>query len=817
MRKSDSVGRLVAAVYDRRQYNNCEIAGGHRRPYSCMTKEFILLILLSAGSGCATLIYALVWFQSLQPIIGSSTVSWSTSVAFSFGGMCLGSLTARRSILSRQHPFKVFALLEVGIGITGILGLLAAPYLSRLYAITGSAVIVVMCVLPAALFTGATLPVIATRVAAERANAWKVGFLYGGQLGGCAAGCVLSAFYLLKYYDVAVATAVAAGINAAVALISFALYRSARHEKPLRSSSAQSTSSSPIAYFVIALSGLCAMGAGVVWSRLLYLLLGRSIYSFSVILTALLLGLALGAVVGSAITRSSEKPTRDLGLSQTLLTAAIAWGAYALTRSLPYWQIDPVLSASTSVNFHLDMSRCLWAMLPAACLCGVTFPMALAALARGETDFGGLTGRVFAANIIGATVGAAGFSLVLVNFLGTQRAQQMLIAVSVLAAIAALFPRRWVAAPVLLGVFAAFSVPAVPADLVAYGRFLARNRTIMDPITQKPLVAKILAADEGINSSVVVAELPSRYRSLHVDGRIEGSNQPHDLRLQAMRGHIPALSNPRPRSVLVVGFGTGITAGTFALHPGVEKIVILEIEPRIPNAASRHFGTENHNVLDDPRVTVIYADARAHILKTDEKFDVIASSPPRPWVKGAAVLYSREYFELAKQHLNPDGVISQWVILHEADTDVVKSQIGTFMKVFPQATLWGNDIRSGVGYDLMLVGKNGPSAIDLNDIYQRLNRPDHHRVVGSLQSAGFQSVAELFATYAGRAPDLVSWVSSAEINSDRNLRLQYLAGMGMNIFKNQAIYDELLAYRKFPADLFVGSDVILNVLRDLIR
>jgi spermidine synthase len=401
--------------------------------------------------------------------------------------------------------------------------------------------------------------------------------------------------------------------------------------------------------------------------------------------------------------------------------------------------------------------------------------------------------------------------------LGTQRVQQILIGISATAAILALFRRAWIAAPVLAAVFSAFSVPPLPAALAAYGRFLARNQAIKDPNTHEPFVPKIIHTDERLNSSVVVAELPSGYRSLHIDGRIEGSNQPYDVRLQSMRGHIPALSNHRPQSVLVVGLGTGITAGTLVSHPTVEKIVICEVEPQITKAASQYFASENQNVLEDPRVQVIHEDARRHFLKSDEKFDVIVSSPPPPWVKGAAALYTREYFELAKEHLNPDGVVSQRVPLHEVGTEVVKSIVGTFFEVFPQATLWGNEINTGVGYDLMLLGKNGPPVIDLDEIYQRLNQRDHRRVVSSLQAAGFRSVAELFATYAGRAPDLVSWTTGSEINSDQNFRLQYMAGMEMNVFKNQAIYKEMSAYRKFPGDLFVGSDIVLQVLRDLIR
>ena len=128
------------------------------------------------------------------------------------------------------------------------------------------------------------------------------------------------------------------------------------------------------------------------------------------------------------------------------------------------------------------------------------------------------------------------------------------------------------------------------------------------------------------------------------------------MRLQRMLGHLPALLHPKPRSVLVVGCGAGVTAGSFVLHPDVERIVICEIEPLIPQVAAAFFGEENYNVLEDPRVEVVYDDARHYVLTTHEKFDIITSDPIHPWVKGSATLYTEEYFELCKRHLNPGGL-----------------------------------------------------------------------------------------------------------------------------------------------------------------
>src|SRR5262249_35143762 len=142
------------------------------------------------------------------------------------------------------------------------------------------------------------------------------------------------------------------------------------------------------------------------------------------------------------------------------------------------------------------------------------------------------------------------------------------------------------------------------------------------------------------------------------------------------------------RSVLIVGCGAGVTAGTFTLYPKVEKIVICEIEPLVPQVVATHFAEENNHVLTDPRVTVVYDDARHYVLTTQEKFDIITSDPIHPWVKGAANLYTKEYFEMCKRRLNPGGVVTQWVPLYESDHATVKSEIATFFDAFPGGTIW---------------------------------------------------------------------------------------------------------------------------------
>ena len=206
---------------------------------------------------------------------------------------------------------------------------------------------------------------------------------------------------------------------------------------------------------------------------------------------------------------------------------------------------------------------------------------------------------------------------------------------------------------------------------------------------------------------------------------MEASTEPQDMRLQRMLGHLPALLHTDPKSVLMVGFGAGVTAGTFVVHPEVKSIHICEIEPVIPPQSAKYFGPENHHVMHDPRTTIAYDDARHFILTSNEKFDIITSDPIHPWVKGMASLYTTEYFELCKRHLNPGGFVTQWVPLYESSFETVQSEIATFFEAFPNGTIWGNVNTDGTGYDVVLMGQVEPLKIDPDAMQKRLDRPDY--------------------------------------------------------------------------------------------
>jgi spermidine synthase len=780
-----------------------------------------LLLVLFIGSGCAALIYEIVWFQLLQLVIGSSAVSLGVLLGTFMGGMCLGSLISSPLISPRRHPLRVYATLELAIGVIGIVVLFAMPSINRIYTanFAGSfsgvllrGLVAAICLLPPTLLMGATLPAIARWVQTTPAGVSWLGFFYGGNTLGAVVGCITAGFFLLRVYDVQTATFIAAGINASVAALALAISFWTPHAPQTPTDSTQFAPHirrSWAIYIAIALSGLSALGGEVVWTRLLSLLLGGTVYTFSIILAVLLSGLGIGSSIGAMLARSSENPRRALGCCQLLLTGAIAWSAFALAKSLPYWPVNPYLSTQPWFLFQVDLMRCVYAIFPAACLWGTSFPLALAAAAKRGDDTGRLVGRIYAANTLGAILGAIAFSIVLIPWRGTQESQRILIAICACSAALLLVPARKLIDWIALGATAAiicgliWSVSTVPWQLVAYGRLL----------TQTNLDAKPLYVGEGINSTVAVTELPDGSRNFHVAGKVEASTGDADMRLQRMLGHLPAILHPNPRSILVVGCGAGVTAGSFTVHPEVQQITICEIEPLVTRFVADYFRYENHDVLRDPRVRIVYDDARHFVLTTREKFDIITSDPIHPWVKGAATLYTQEYFQMCKDHLNPAGLVTQWVPLYESTEPAVKAEIATFFSVFPNGTIWGNDI-GGAGYDVVLLGSADASMkIDIDALQSRLDRKESAKVVESLSDVNFDGAIPLLSTYAGQAADLQPWLKDAQINLDRNLRLQYLAGLGVNATEDDRIYQAILAYRIYPQNLFTGSDTMTLRLR----
>ena len=787
-------------------------------PADVVQPHFPALVLLVAGSGGAALVYEVVWFQQLQLVIGASAFSVGVLLAAFMGGMCAGSLWIPR-VLDRRtaHPLRVYAVLEIGIAAYAVLLLHALPLLDDLYGAIGGgllvrAIVASIALLPPTVLMGATLPALARYVRTTPSGAARMGFLYGSNIVGATCGTIAAGFYLLPEYDTAVATYAAALLNLIVAIGAWQIGGIApvADEAPTADESGGAVRVPVAIYAVVALSGATSLAAQVIWTRQLALLFGGTAYVFSMILAVFLVGLGIGSAAGAAIARHVDARSA-LGWCQLSIAVAVAWAAFLLNDAFPVWPIDPDINPDRGITLQLDLFRAIWVVLPGAWLWGASFPLALMA-ASSTIESSRLVGRLTAASTLGAMTGALAAGPI-VAAVGSQRLQQTMIAVSAIAAVIAILPvlraprrRMYVAGAVVLAlvgvVWLVRTVSPVSDLLVAYGRHAATWAG----------VTRSLYVGEGLHASIAVTRATDGVLTYHSAGKVQASTLPEDMRLQRLLGHFSHLIPAAPRRVLVIGFGAGVTAGAVAAAPGVDRVTIAEIEPLVATYVSSHFADYNDHVSANPRTTVHVDDARHFLLTTRETFDVITSDLVDPWVKGTAALFTQEFFELARSRLNPGGVVTMFVQLYQSSAATVKSEIGTFARVFPHAIVWGNP-NEGRGYDLVLTAQVEQTRIDIDAWQARFDRAEYAGVARSLREIGVTSVVDLLSRYAGTVQDLAPWLADAAINRDRNLRLQYLAARDVDLQRAASIYAEMLQYARFPDALFSGEPASVEAVR----
>jgi spermidine synthase len=829
------------------------------------------LLILFVGSGCAALIYEVVWLQLLQLVVGSSGVSLGVLLGIFMGGMCLGSFVLPRVISSDNHPLRVYAFLEIGIGIFGIAILFGMPLLANLYegfighGVANRAIVAAVCLLPPTILMGATLPAIARWVKTTPEGISWMGFFYAGNIGGAVLGSLLAGFYLLRLYDMPTATYVAVAVNAAVALSALAIasktpWQAEKDEK--EDFSVGSATGKTGVYIAIGLSGLSALGAEVIWTRLLSLMLGATVYTFSIILAMFLAGLGIGSSAGAFWARKPDRARVALGICQIAIAVAVAYGAFMITRSIPYWQIDVVQATQKYGHWYvflLDLVRAACAVLPAAVLWGASFPLALAAVAIPGQDSGRMVGGVYAVNTVGAIIGSLVFSMIVIPQAGTQWGQRLLIIIPAISSLAAFIPfitiRRttkkknekrvqtarvsswkltWTFISIAIIALLTLMVSPIPWPVVAFGRLtsinmsecatgIVKEQDVPAETSQDTISRYCVYVGEGMNVSVAVTKSTSGFLYFHGAGKIQASTSLIDMRLQRMLGHLSVLARSNPddvKDVLVVACGAGVTAGSFVPYPNIERITICDIEPLVPKVVTPMFGKANYHIVDGidkenphkvegKEVRVVYDDGRHYIrtLPKEKKFDIITSDPIDPWVKGCAALNTVEYYEMCREHLNPGGVVSLWIPIYESDNETIKSVISTFFQVFPNGMIFSNDI-DGEGFDAVLLGQVEPARIDLAKLHEKLNSPDYAWVKQSLMEVGFGAVSKT-----------AKWVPIEYGNAEIDLMARY-AGRAADMggwMENAQINRDSNLRLQYLAGMSVNSYVATDILQGIFK
>ena len=296
----------------------------------------------------------------------------------------------------------------------------------------------------------------------------------------------------------------------------------------------------------------------------------------------------------------------------------------------------------------------------------------------------------------------------------------------------------------------------------------------------------VLYYAEGVQATVSAIKVKGGSQAFITNGRIEASNHKEGIQCQYTLGHLPMLLNKNPRKVFVLGTGSGMTLGATSVHPEVEEIVLAEIEPKVLGVA-RTFSRYNHDVLDNPKLRIVFNDGRNYLMTTKKKFDVITADPIHPWFSGAGYLYTAEYFRLAAEHLNPGGIACQWLPIYELSVDDLKCVVKTFSENFRYTMLWLTR------NDAELVGSNDPIVIDEQDLGRRIAAPG---VLDDLKSVDMGSAEDFLAYFVMGTAGMKEFGSGGVINTDDNLHLEFSAPMSMDVPTQGKNADALYRHRE---------------------
>jgi spermidine synthase len=747
----------------------------------------IPLLALFLLSGTAGLIHEIAWTRVLRHVLGGSSLALTTVLIAFLGGMAIGATWVARRIPRLRSPLAVFAWVEWVIAAWTVLlpTLLDASWpLWRALYVAGPGVgftvarFVVSLVLlaPAAIAMGASLPLLAAIETSDsrRRGKWVAG-LYGFNALGAALGALAAGFILLPALGLSTTIHLAAGLNFVVGLAAFLLARKqATDPRPL-------PAPVPGAHAQHRLLGLYMLAAAslfmheIAWARVATLLLGSTIYAFSLLLAVIVAGLALGGLLATRSMKTADTAKATLAVTQGLIAiaglatvAVVPWLPYAITR----WFAQG--SAVDAAGLGVVAAVVAGMFLGPSVLMGLAYPLVCRAVLGNDVP-GRPAARVQAVGNLGAVVGVLAAGLVVMPWLGLRNtlivaaALNAVVAVSV-GRLAQRRGRRISVAFAVVWLIVLIASPRWDPARVSLGPFVQARRqplnvaTSSDALKQLEAGQQVLFHHDGRESSLTVKQTPHGERSLWINGKPDASSV-SDMATQRLLAHIPLLLHEDPKRALILGLGSGVTSRSAAAHP-LQRIDIVEISADARRIAAL-FEDVNGGVLEDPRVNLIVADGRLHLALTDQRYDVIVSEPSNPWIAGIGDLYTQEFFGHVRDRLAPGGLFCLWLPAYHLDIATFRAVAATFLETFPASTLWHTQ-----GSDYLLVGALEFPSVDPASLSGKMQSSD---VQAELWALGIEGPPSLLANLVLEPSATAAFVAGAGRNTDDNALLEYTA------------------------------------------
>ena len=640
------------------------------------------------------------------------------------------------------------------------------------------------------LLMGATLPILSRFFIVSFSHVGRrVGDLYATNTMGAVLGCALAGYWLIPVVGMRATVTIAATLNVLIALVIFAVDRARdkgfafnmTNDDPisLKKPPGEAVSSlGRILLISIGLSGFAALVYENSWTRALTMVIGSSVYSFTTMLVTFLVGLALGGFLYARLFGRREVGLSTFGFIQ-LLVGLAALATIPLFERLPllFLRLLYALGDSFSLFLSIQLLLCALVMLLPTVLLGMTFPLVAQLFTQDLYRVGSGVGISYAANTLGAILGAFAGGFIFIPWIGVQNSiiLGVVLNLSVGWFLLVLDPRATLQRRFAVGLLVLVAIIIIPLKIPRWDpRVITSGVSIYDDAFEEletdSLRLEQMRKDdivyykEGLTATISVHRGIFDYLYFKTNGKVDGSHG--DTLTQLMIGYIPLLLNPAAKSVAVIGLGTGMTAKAVGAFP-IREIEILEIEPAMAEAA-RYFDDFNEKILDDPRVRLVFADGRNYILATPKLYDVITSEPSNPWIAGVANLYTREFYEVAKSKLRENGIFAQWFHNYSMSLDDFRMVFRTFGEVFPHVSVWelGEE-------DYLLVGSKKEQVFDytaLTEVYSK-----NRTLREDFKDLGLTDIGGVLSFYRMGRKELMAFSKGAGVNTDDGAQLEYSA------------------------------------------
>jgi spermidine synthase len=740
-------------------------------------------------SGMAGLVLEAVLLRELAWLFGSSTAATALVLAAFMGGLALGAVLFGRIADRSRRPLALFGLLELGTAVSGaalvwLLGsgreLLVAPLrtISSAPALRASEVVLafVLVLVPTVLM-GGTLPAMGRLLIRELTDFVRsLGWLYGLNTLGGAAGVFLAGFFLFEWVGITASAYLAAVVQGGVGLIALLIDRtspeSVARRSPVDRRAAPRRSSiggrERLACLIAAcVGGGAVLGYEVIWTRLLSLMMRSYSYSFSLMLALFLVGLCIGSILLTVWVRDRLRPAAAVGWLQ------LAMGLYVAASLL--WLpgvLAPVTGGGFSGFVLGSLLRAAPVVLPPTILSGMVLPLAARGFTRHAGNVARDVGFVYALNTAGAIAGSLLAGLVLLPTLGAPGSLVVLAIVNAAAGTAAVFlsSSRTLARASAVALLLLCAIPLSLSGERFVEAFLRATRSF-------DRIGEVLFFRESATDTIAIVTknygiYDPEAKSLITNGVAMSATVKPIWRYMALEGHLPVLFSARSERALAVGVGTGITLSAIVSHPEVAAIDAIELSPGVAEGLD-YFAAENGRAHEDPRVTLRVEDGRHHLELSDATYDIVTIEPPPPIVAGAVHLYSYDFYRLLSRRLRAGGVVAQWLPLHAQSLFSARMTARTFLDAFPYVMLALPSAR-----DAVMIGSMEPLELDLDRLFAAYAEP---RTRDNLDRAYLETPEALLATILLGREGLARWAGDVPRITDEHPRMEFFRNQGRNM------------------------------------